>query len=368
MVTTPRYGKAISLTCVLTYLALFLFSCSGQDGPQDKAQHDSKTGVAADSSATSNTGVSATDTASARPIEVEPESMAMSYAVKAGDVFTYRITERDQIVEGSKGIEGLKVYYYTKRITSVIPDSQITFTLRFNRIVVTSTAMLPDSTGKPVARTIRYNSADTNDRKNPNFAQYSVLIGHEVVMVITPQGKVLDIRNVEPIADQLIKVMERDSVSAEERRFITGSIATNTYGMVHVQEFQIYPQKKLDSTRSWTNTLPAPLLGIFPTENVVTYHIDKVLDMKGRRVADISGSLESKVLDRQAKNQYGTITLKSGGITGSSKHLVDLEKGFTVLKKSSLLIDAEVSTLRNDNKKTETTKQKTTTDFIVELL
>jgi len=162
--------------------------------------------------------------------------------------------------------------------------------------------------------------------------------------------------------------MERDSVSAEERRFITGSIATNTYGMVHVQEFQIYPQKKLDSTRSWTNTLPAPLLGIFPTENVVTYHIDKVLDMKGRRVADISGSLESKVLDRQAKNQYGTITLKSGGITGSSKHLVDLEKGFTVLKKSSLLIDAEVSTLRNDNKKTETTKQKTTTDFIVELL
>ena len=366
MVTTPLYGRTILFIFILTTLALFLSSCSEQDGPQDKTGR-AGSGSAADTAAT-NSGVSATDTAGARPVEVRPESIAMSYAVKPGDVFSYRITKRSRVTEGNNGVEGLEVYYYTKRITSVVPDSQITFTFRFDRIVVTTAMQVPDSTGRQATRQLRYNSADTNDRKNPEFAQYSVLIGHDVVIVVDPRGKILDIRNVEPVANKLISLMERDSVSAEERRFITNSIAANTYGLVHTQEFQIYPEKALDSTRSWKNTISAPLLGIFPTENVVTYRLEKVLDMKGRRVAEISGSLSSRVLKRQEANPYGTLTLKSGGIQGASKHLVDLEKGFTVFKKSSLRVDAEVSAVRSDSQKTETTKQQTTTDFIVELL
>lgn len=367
MVTTP-YGKTTILLCALTCLAFALSSCTEQNGPQNKDTRAGKS-TKADSTASSNTGVAATDTASARPIDIATETIVMKYAVKPGDVFKYRITERGQVAEGAQGVEDLKVYYYTKRILAVIPDSQITFSLRFDRIVVNSTIVVPDSTGKTQPRLVRYNSADSTNRKDPAFAQFSVLIGHEVTMVIRPDGTIIDIRNVEPVANKLITMLERDSVSQDERRFITNSIAVNTYGLVHTREFQVYPPSgKLDSTRSWKNPMQVPLLGLFPTQTVVTYHLDNVLDMKGRRVADISGSLESKILQRQQANQYGTITLKRGGITGSSEHLVDLDKGFTVFKKYKLLTDAEVSTARSDTKQTETTKQKTTTDFIVELL
>src|SRR5690606_16306358 len=90
--------------------------------------------------------IAATDTADARPVTVQTDSLTMAYRVRVGDVVSYKVTQHNRISEGGEGAEDNTVYYYTKRITAVIPDSVITMTMRFDRIVMNSTVPGRDST------------------------------------------------------------------------------------------------------------------------------------------------------------------------------------------------------------------------------
>jgi hypothetical protein len=371
MVKKSLFSSA-TLCLSLSFCILVLSSCGQDKGPQEKA--DSSDSAAGSRSSNQESGipsvkgvVSATDTANAQPVTINTDSLTMGYRVKVGDVFSYKVTQHNRISEGKEGVEDNTEYYYTKRITAVLPDSSITLTMRFDRIVMKSIVPSRDSTGKMVYRSVHYNSADAADRKKPNFMRYTALIGHEAVLKITPRGDVIDISKVEPVAEKIIAAFN-DSLTSDQKKIVTQEISLNAYAMVHRQEFQVYPQKPLDASRTWTANYEAPLAGIFSTENVVTYKLDKVINMKGRNVAEIIATLKSKVLEKTRSNTYGTIALKNGNISGGSKHLVDLDKGFTIFKKYNLSIDVEVATTDNQTKQSQTTKQKTSSDITVELL
>lgn len=372
MVKKSLFSSAALCVCIPLFI-LVLSSCGQDNGPQEKAGNsDSASGSRSsnqESGIPSVKGVvSATDTAGAQPVEVRIDSLTLAYRVRVGDVFSYKVTQHNRISEGKNGAEDNMVYYYTKRITSVVPDSAITMTMRFDRIVMNSIVPSRDSTGKMVYRSVRYNSADAADRKKANFMRFTALIGHEAIIKITPQGDVIDIQNVEPVAEKIIAAFQ-DSLTSDQKKIVTQEISVNVYAMIHRQEFlQMYPQKPLDSTRTWKANYDAPLAGIFPSENVVTYKLDRVINMKGRNVAEITATLKSNVREKKRSNNYGTIVLKSGNISGGSKHLVDLDKGFTILKKYMLSVDVEVVTTDNQTKQSLTTKQKTSSDITVELL
>lgn len=371
MVTKSLFSSAALCVCVPLFI-LVLSSCGQDNGPQEKAGNsDSASGSRSsnqESGIPSVKGVvSATDTADAQPVTIKTDSLTMAYRVRVGDVFSYKVTQHNRISEGKDGAEDNTVYYYTKRITAVIPDSMITLTMRFDRIVMNSVVPSRDSTGKMVSLSVRYNSADPADRKKANFMRYTALIGHEAVLKITPRGDIIDIKNVEPVAEKIIAAFQ-DSLTSDQKKVVTQEISVNAYAMVHRQEFQVYPEKPLDSTRTWKANYDAPLAGIFPTQNVVTYKLDRVISMKGRNVADIKATLKSNVLEKKRSNTYGSIVLKSGNISGGSKHLVDLDKGFTIFKKYTLSVDVEVITTDNQTKQSQTTKQKTSSDITVELL
>lgn len=371
MVKKSLFGSAA--LCISIPLFILVLSSCGQDkGPQEKAGNSDSAAGSQSSNQESDIPsvkgvVSATDTINAQPVTINTDSLTMGYNVKVGDVFSYKVTQQNRISEGKDGAEDNTVYYYTKRITAVLPDSMITLTMRFDRIVMNSIVPSRDSTGKMVYRSVRYNSADAADRKKANFMRYTALIGHEATVKITPRGDIIDIRNVEPVAEKIIAAFN-DSLTSDQKKIVTQEISLNAYAMVHRQEFQVYPQKPLDASRTWTANYDAPLAGIFPTENIVTYKLDKVVNMKGRNVAEITATLKSNVLEKNRSNAYGTIALKSGSISGGSKHLVDLDKGFTIFKKYNLSINVEVSTTDNQTKQSQTTKQKTSSDITVELL
>lgn len=360
------------------FVALLLISsCSPQKEKPEEATKEvnSSTSGFSNSSQNSSHGnkdnVSFTDTKEitkgAEDVSGSSALPVLSYRVRPGETFSYKVTQHNRLREGSMRSEDSTVYFYTKRITSVIPDSMVEFTLRFDKIEIHTTIPVPDSTGKPVYRTLHYNSALAADQKNPDFQRYTALIGQKATMKVTPRGEILDITGLEPIADKLLNSL-KDSLTAEQRTFVMREVAVNAYAMIHKQEFQVYPEKPLDSTRTWKASYPAPLAGLFPTENTVTYKLENVLMRKNRQVAQITATLHSKVLEKKRANEHGSIVLDNGGLSGGSEHLVDLQEGYTIFKKYNLTVNMEVSATDNKTKQKQTTKQQTSSDITVELL
>lgn len=379
MVTMPHFGRAQRCVFLCTWFLLLLAACTQQqDGPQDAARSGEATvdtvaggsgpdGGTGDAETPASNMVSATDTAGARRVDITVDSLTMAYNVRTGDAFSYKVTQVNQANTDDRRLRESTTYYYTKRISKVLPDSLITFSIRFDRIDMSRTLPVMDSTGKTVYQTVMYSSADSTDKRNPAFAHFNALIGHTATMVITPRGDIVDITNVKPVAEKIAR-LRKDSLSAAEQEFLEREIAVNAYAMVHIQEFQVYPKQPIGAKRTWTATHQAPLAGIFPTENIVTYHLDNIIDMRGREVAEITATLDSRITKKKLTNSFGVAELKSGGMTGGSRHLVDIEKGFTIFKKYNLTVDVVMSATESKSKQTTTSKQQTTSDITVELL
>lgn len=378
MVNTPLVRSAIHSLCLL--LALFVVTSCGTQKEQPESKAEQTNNGASGSESSSQDLSHAEDNKQTSFLSTSPHEEAgtlsptgtsalpmLAYKVKVGDVFSYKVTQRNRVREGAIRSDDSTVYYYTKRITKVIPDSLVEFSVRFDKIAIRSTMPVPDSAGKPVNRTLQYNSANAADQKNPNFKRYTALIGQNVTMEVNPRGEILDITGLEPIANKLISSF-KDSLTAEQKNFVMREIAVNAYAMIHKQEFQVYPDKPLDSTRSWKASYPAPLAGLFPTENTVTYTLENIATKNNRKVAQIRAKLYSKVLEKKRENELGSIVLNKGGLSGGSEHLVDLEKGYTIFKKYNLTINMEITATDSKTKQTQTTTQQTSSDITVELL
>jgi len=347
-------NKTLTALCLI---GIALSSCDKTNSTPEDASGTEKT----------NAGVTSQDTSNAVsiPIAEQAELLDIRYAVKPGDVFHYKMSAVSSMEEDTLRLETRTTQFYTKKVKSVRSDGSIELTLRYDSMMVASS--MKNLKNPAQMRERKFNSTNPEDKKNPEFANYMVLIGEDVTMLVSPKGVIEEISGFTPIYNKIVGD-KKDSVPADQRDMIIERLKAEMYAIPLQQEFITYPDSIPDSTRSWSKTFSIPLAGTFAANSTIIYTVRDIKKIRDRNVIEIGSRVNSVVTNPKVENQQLSAKLNSNKVTGSGRILLDAQKGYTILKNQNLtqFIDA---TLTDKQSKQEMRRvQKQSSSVAIELL
>lgn len=357
-------SKSVQLVTVLRCAAFcslfFIFSaCSGGDAKKDAPEEQqAKTGAPP---------AAATDIPAATPLQgAEAEVKSLLYRVKAGDIFRYKYTQNDRINQDGMMAETQQTLFYTKTVKSIKSDGTIEMTVRYDSIRLKNDYPdLQDSTKRTVSA---YNSSNKADRGNQEFNQYNGILGEDVTILVSSDGKIREISGLTPLLSKIFGKM-KDSLNAQQQEQALDQIRTQLYMRPLSQEYQSFPDGGIvDSTHTWSHSEKSPLSGVFLVSNTITYNLSAVKNVGPRKAAFVSAKLISKIENTAPKQGTLSFTLHQSDISGSGETIIDVEKGYTILKKNSIstLIDATMTDTKS--KQSKRAKQQLLSSMKVELI
>lgn len=282
-----------------------------------------------------------------------------------GDVFEYRVTQ-----EGTSESEGTSAFIkstqvYTKRVKERRPDGSYLVGMKITEIAMTTNVRQPNQEPRQES----FNSKDTALRSEKRFKQYYALIGREVTLVVDPTGMVKEVRDVDLIVDEVTK--DDKNITPEVKMQVAQQLQDGVYRTYSQFETVMYPRKRLDSTRTWTNSTTVPMSPLFASENNVTYKVSSVRKANDRPTVIINSTMTGNVvalpLPPQMKGAMET-KVKSSSITGEGLTAMDLQRGFTIRKEQRIVskLNVNIKDVRSGNG--QDSKQSTDMKVLVELL
>ena len=282
-----------------------------------------------------------------------------------GEVFRYRAVQESEGGPDTARTTSKSTHYYTRMVRSTRSDGSYETVLRFDSITVTGT-IRNVRTGATLMEQ-SYRSSDTSAVNRKRFPQFSSLIGEEVLVYISPDGRVQQVGDVSPIVRKIALASTQPMPPAALEQ-VAAQLKNGIYAAFTLQEFVPFPKQPIDSTGTWVNEQQSPLSEIFTVLTRATYSIDRVYDLKGRRIgavtANVVGSVRAIPLP---KNSPLSISLQTSQIAGSSSAVMDVDRGFTVSKKNQITMSmtARVGLPQGGQ---QTVTQSQTSRYEVELL
>ncbi|MBU3741277.1 MAG: hypothetical protein FGM24_03215 [Candidatus Kapabacteria bacterium] len=335
---------------LLAATAVLLVACSDNGAPSDVAPET----------------VTLADIDRASPLtgsEAKVDSLLLRY--KVGDTFQYRAEQISTGGVDTAFMEQRSKHVYTKRVRSVRGDGSFEIGMRFDSIAIDVKAV-NKRTGQ-VLQEQRYSSADSTQRSDPNYAQFSALIGEEVTIILRPNATIQEIGGVSSIVNKIIGDQKVDpAVRAQYAR----QIELAAYASFVEQEYLRFPVGGVDSAGNWSTMNKAPILGeLFTASSTATYHIDGVKKVKGRRIADVSAKLAGTVsVGNVPKASPMRITMGKSEISGNGRTVVDVDQGFTISKTTELSTDLQAVLKNSATGQQQNIAQRTTMRTTVQLL
>jgi hypothetical protein len=262
-------------------------------------------------------------------------------------------------------MEQRSTHVYTKRVKSVRGDGTFEIGMTFDTIKVDVVAK-NNRTGA-VLQEQHFSSADSAQRNDPAFAQFSALIGEEVTILLRPNATIQEISGVSSIVN---KIVGKQQVPMEVQGQYARQIELAVYASFVEQEYLRFPVNGVDSTGGWTTSNSAPILNnVFVAKSTASYRIAGVKMVKGRRVADVSASLSGSVATGDMpKGASIRVTMGTSEIVGKGRTIVDLDKGFTISKSTELTTNLQATITNTANSQSQKMAQRTTMRTTVELL
>ncbi len=282
-----------------------------------------------------------------------------------GEVFRYRATQESEGGPDTARTTSKSTHYYTRIVRSTRSDGSFETVLRFDSIFVTG-AVRNELTGAKLMEQ-SYRSSDTSAANRKRFPQFSSLIGEEVLVYISPDGRVQQVGDVSPIVRKIAMASQQPMPPAGLEQ-VAAQLKNGIYAAFTLQEFVPFPRQSIDSSGTWVNEQQSPLGEIFTVLTRATYSMERVYDLKGRRIgavtANVVGSIRVLPLPR---NSQLTINLQSSQISGASSAVMDVDRGFTLSKKNriSMTMAARVGLPQGGQ---QTVTQSQTSRYEVELL
>lgn len=316
--------------------------------------------------ATADKQLALTDTASAErltPARAGITTLQVRY--RNGEVFRYRAIQESEGGPDTARTMSKSTHYYTRTVRSTRSDGSYETVLRFDSITVTGTIRNVRSGATLMEQS--YRSSDTSAANRKRFPQFSSLIGEEVLIYISPDGRVQQVGDVSPIVRKIAMASQQPMPPAALEQ-VAAQLKNGIYAAFTLQEFVPFPKQPIDSSGTWVNEQQSPLGEIFTVLTRATYAIDRVYDLKGRRIgavtANVVGSIRAIPLP---KNSPLTIDLQTSQISGSSSAVMDVDRGYTVSKKNriSMSLTARVGMPQGGQ---QTVTQSQTSRYEVELL
>ena len=340
------------LACVSACLLMVVASCTtDKDSPDDIKGGQQ---------------IVAADTANAVVLsaaEARVDSLKLNYA--GGEVYRYRTEQSTVGGPDTTMTTSTSVHYYTKRIKSKRADGNFEVGITFDSIR-TDFSVKNMLTGA-VLRNESFTSSDSVALKDRRNAHYAAVLGVEVTMIITPQGKAQEIIGASTIVNRMIPQGENPTPQQKEQ--LKQQVETSMFGAFSEQEYLRFPTDKLDSTLSWNTSSLTDLGDMFEVESKNTYRLGTVKKVKGLRIAEVNATIDGKMTAKAIPPQYNVVVrLKKSMIAGQGRTVVDLDKGYTITKSNEvrMAIDAEVE--NKATKRVDKGEQKSTIRYSVELL
>jgi hypothetical protein len=211
-----------------------------------------------------------------------------------GEVFRYRAIQESEGGPDTARTTSKSTHYYTRIVRSTRSDGSYETVLRFDSITVSGT-IRNMRTGATLMEQ-SYRSSDTTAVNRKRFPQFSSLIGEEVLVYISPDGRVQQVGDVSPIVRKIALASSQPMPPAALEQ-VAAQLKNGIYAAFTLQEFVPFPKQPIDSSGTWVNEQQSPLSEIFTVLTRATYSIDRVYDLKGRRIGEFSAYVFGFVRD-----------------------------------------------------------------------
>ncbi len=261
------------------------------------------------------------------PVEHISIPDTLRYAVTPREWYSYWMLRTDTVQTDTTQQLSIVRQYYTKTIHRIAPDGRIELSVRIDTLIAAFT--LPGDTAGH-ARHFSYDSRKADDRNNPDFAHLTALLGAEVRMLVTPDGRIDSVFGLRTVLDRL-RQLSRDTLPAALEPMLEQQLAEQLYRPLQ-QEYLAFPNTPLDSTRRWQHQYPDVVASLFPTQNVAEYRIVGARKKGDRVILEVDARLRSRPRQRQFQEGALRAELRNEVLSGSGRILVDAQQGYTVSK------------------------------------
>lgn len=349
--TVPVVTPYRSLVAIVAGLVLIgLAGCAQDDGTP--AEETSTRAVA-------DTAGARVQTASAAGVK----GFVLRY--RAGETLRYRVVQKSETGPDTARTMSTSTHWYTRTVRQVRSDGSFETTMRFDSISVS--AVIKNILTGAVLVEQAYRSTDTASAQQRRYPQFSSLIGEDVLVYITPDGKVQQIGDVTPIVKKITSTSTQP-LPAQALEQLASQIKTGVYAAYTLQEFVPYPKQQIDSTGSWVNEQESPLSELFTLRTVAAYSLKKVYETKRNRLGAIEASVAGEVsVVKMPKGAPFAVTLNASSISGTSQSVVDVDRGVTISKKNQISMSMK-ATIRIPQNPQQTVSQSQSSRYEIELL
>ena len=281
------------------------------------------------------------------------------YAPKVGDTSQFKVTQKNSIKRNGLALEQEITQTYTKIIRKINGDGSIEMSIRIDSMIVNEKGPNPQKPGETMS--MQFNSGKSADRKNPEFVQYSSIIGAEVVANVSKFGKVEEVLGLNAIVNQMLGA-KKDSIPEKMKDQLMQQVKAQFFQMPMQQEYQTFPDEgDLKGSKNWTKVDVIPVSGILTVTNTVTYTLGSIHQFNGRKVAVVNAVLTAKTEIPTKLPKGIEFKLNATRFEGSGKTIVDVETGETILKDNDVLTELDAMVKDSNSGQKQEVKQQINT-------
>ena len=316
------------LSIIIVFLLFFGSSCKKDGGTDKKDTKDT----------TKNTDLIKQDDKGTKvSIKIQP---------KTGDVLKFKMVKSSSETNVSPLTDNKEVtnaqtetYYFTQEVSEINESGVITYKMKYDSIIVSSTMSVGDSS---VTLTYNSNIKDSISAKT-EFIVYNNITNSNFKIRVSGNGELYDVYELETIYDKVLKTLG-DTLAAREKEGVKENIHMSMKDVISGQ-FQEFPKNEIykDSVWSLTKTSDNPP---FPFKNIITYKVKDITKEEKGNFVTIEATLNVEFINKENKTKEGTMKIEKSDAGGSGTTKFNLSRG-TLLKKETVQkinIDLLIST------------------------
>jgi len=294
--------------------------------------------------------------------ETPPKDVSLSYILKKGQQFTYRLTSISSsiqtIISDSTMQQNLKQtinYLFQFTVNDVEPDNIMDLNVNLQSVELDATVN---------GQKISYQSGskmDSLDRMK--FIEYESVVHNPFSIRINPKGDIIDIFKVDKIVTKYLTMQGLiDSLNTEQKKQFRENISETALKPLMAQIFRILPKHNVGIDSLWTNTYISQI-GVFEVTNTAKYKLTGFEKLDDERLAVIDAGLDIKSKGKEKATEKGiNYEFKKPEATGSGTIYFNINKG--CIEKSKTTTTLKMSLKMNMPKSPRGPMKATRNDYI----